>query len=344
MKTKPFVSIIIPIRRIGDYLIKENFPATDKLLYKRFETIVITSEPSKDEKMLLKKYPWLKIVLTKQEMRPAEKRNFGVKKARGEIIAFIDDDAYPSRNWLTRAIADFHYAAICGPGILPSKTNFWEKVFDEILKSWVGSGGYSYRFVKKEKRFVDDYPSMNFLIKKSVFKKLSGFNDDYWPGEDSKLCEDIVYKIRGKILYNPKILVYHHRRNNLKSFLKQHSNYGFHRGAFFAHGDQNSRRLSYIVPTFFVLYVFTCLFLFIALYLNNNLLITNYYLLITPFFIYSLLSINLFIKALINTRNLLISLVVPFVLFLTHLSYGIMFTKGFLTGLFKKERIYNETN
>ena len=91
---------------------------------------------------------------------------------------------------------------------------------------------------------------MNFLIKKNVFEELGGFNNEYWPGEDSKLCEDLVYKNEGKIFYHPEVCVYHHRRDNLKGFLKQHANYGYHRGAFFAHGDKNSRRLSYIIPTF----------------------------------------------------------------------------------------------
>lgn len=340
MKTKPFISIIIPVRRINSYLLNENFPTTNILSYKRFETIILTSEPSKDEEMLLKKYPWLKIILTEQEMRPAEKRNLGVKKAKGEIIAFIDDDAYPSKHWLTCALSHFQssmlkkmsLSAVCGPGVLPPKTNLWERMFDEVLKSWIGSGGYSYRFTQQKKRFVDDYPSMNFLIKKNVFKKIGGFNGDYWPGEDSKLCEDVVYQEKGKILYDPKVLIYHHRRNNLRDFLRQHANYGFHRGAFFSHGDRNSLRLSYTVPTFFVFYLF---------FLLPLLLITDYQLLIiAPLIFYLILMLYLSSKAFINTKNIFISFLSPFVLFLTHITYGIMFVKGFFIGLVKKKHIY----
>ncbi len=190
MKTYPFISIVIPSRQLNKYLLDENFPAINNLSYNKFEAIVLTSESSKNMKVLLKKYPWLKIISTKQEMKPAEKRNLGVKIARGEIVAFIDDDAYPSKNWLSKSVSLFNSSkivAVCGPGVLPKITNLWEKIFDEVLKSWIGSGGYSYRFTKQKKRFIDDYPSMNFLIKKSVFSKLEGFNNDYWPGEDSKL-------------------------------------------------------------------------------------------------------------------------------------------------------------
>ncbi len=335
MKTHPFISIVIPSRQLNKYLLDENFPAINNLSYNKFEAIVLTSESSKNMKVLLKKYPWLKIISTKQEMKPAEKRNLGVKIARGEIVAFIDDDAYPSKNWLSKSVSLFNSSkivAVCGPGVLPKITNLWEKIFDEVLKSWIGSGGYSYRFTKQKKRFIDDYPSMNFLIKKSVFSKLEGFNNDYWPGEDSKLCEDIVYRENGKILYDPEVLVYHHRRNNLLGFLKQHGNYGFHRGAFFVHGDRNSRRISYLIPSFFISY------LFIFFIFPSN------FLLFFPLMLYLFLMFYLFIVAAVNTKNLLIAFFTLPVLFLNHATYGIMFIKGFFTSLINKENIYNEKN
>ena len=40
-------------------------------------------------------------------LKPADKRDIGVKSARGEIIAFIDDDAYPEKSWLKAAVKNF---------------------------------------------------------------------------------------------------------------------------------------------------------------------------------------------------------------------------------------------
>ena len=219
---------------------------------------------------------------------------------------------------------------------MPKNTNVWEKIFNEILKSWIGSGGYAYRFTPLNSRYIDDYPSMNFLVKKEIFLHLGGFNSNFWPGEDSKLCEDIVYKKHGLILYQPNILVYHHRRNNLKAFLKQHANYGFHRGAFFAHGDSNSQRFSYLIPTFFVFYLLFIIFYSLIFQLNYYQLTIN----LLPLIIYVIFSLHLFLRSLLNTKNLFISFSSPLVLFLTHLTYGIMFIKGFITGIIKKEKIY----
>ncbi len=328
----PFISIIIPVKKLSSYLISENLPAFKKQTYKYFEVIVLPNQKTKDDKTLLKKYPWLRVIATGKITRPAEKRDHGVKHAKGDIIAFIDDDAYPTSEWLQNAVNSFtskKIVAVCGPGILPPNTSLWEKIFDEVLKTRVGSGEYAYRFIQHKKQYVDDYPSMNFFVLKKEFQAVGGFNSNYWPGEDSKLCKDLVYERNGRILYTPTVVSYHHRRNNLIGFLKQHGNYGFHRGAFFAHGDRNSRRLSYLIPTIFVFY-----FLGSIIYHPSSIIYI-------PLFIYLFLIVYLSIRSFLNTKNILIAFLSPIVLFLTHLTYGILFVKGFIIGLIKKERIYD---
>lgn len=335
---KIIYSIIIPVRAINDYIIKENLPSCDKLNHDQFEVIILPNQVTKEDNKLEKKYPWLRIIPTGQITRPAPKRNIGAKNARGEILAFIDDDAYPTRNWLKNADKLFEknkVEALFGPGILPPHTNIWEKVFDEILKTWVGSGGLSYRFTPQEKRFVDDVASMNFFIYKKIFQKLHGFDSDYWPGEDSKLCESLVYDHKGKILYSPEIIIYHHRRDKLLPYLKQHGQYGFHRGAFFAHGDKNSRQLFYLAPSGFVLYLVLLLVARFTLH-DTRYIITIY----LPLFTYFLLSMTVFLPAIKNTRNLKIALLSTIVLFLMHTIYGIKFIQGLIVGFLRKDRIY----
>jgi cellulose synthase/poly-beta-1,6-N-acetylglucosamine synthase-like glycosyltransferase len=340
----PIVSVIIPLKQLSYYLMFETLPALAQQVYKRFEVIILPNETVQYDLSLLRKYRWLRIVPTGKITRPAEKRDMGAKFAKGKIIAFIDDDAYPTPNWLKTALSLFTnspVAAVCGPGLLPKNTNLWEKVFDEVLKTWVGSGGYSYRFVKQGKRYVDDYPSMNFLILKKIFNKLGGFNSNYWPGEDSKLCEDLVYKCQGKILYHPDIYIYHHRRNNLLGYLRQHANYGFHRGAFLAHGDKNSRRLSYLIPTLFILYLIVLILIQpLSSIFHFQIPASIFYLLSSPLLLYLIAEFYIFFKSIINTKSIIMAAAAPIVMFLTHLIYGIMFVKGFAIGLIKKKKIY----
>lgn len=329
---KPRVSVIIPTLAITRYLTDENLPAFSKVKEKHFEVLVLPNASSPQDKTLLANYPWLRIIPTNSVTRPALKRNIGVQKAKGEIVAFIDDDAYPSVTWLSRSIQLMEkkkVAVVCGPGILPSKSTFWEKVFDEVLKTWVGSGGLSFRFVKEKERYLDDYPSMNLLVRKELFVKVGGFGKDYWPGEDSKLCEQIVYGENEKILYSPDIYIYHHRRTALLPYLKQHGQYGFHRGAFFAHGDKNSTRPFYFVPTFFLLYLLSLPALVFVSLIS-----------LIPLSLYLLLMLFTSISGYRNTKSIRIGLASGLVLLLMHIWYGFHFIRGLVTGFVKKERIY----
>lgn len=339
---KPRFTVIIPVLSVNEYITNENLPAHAQMTYDNFEVIVLPNKKTKADYKLEKEYSWLRIIATGKVTRPAKKRDIGAKRAQGTILAFIDDDAYPTTTWLTKAAAIFEkkrVAAVCGPGILPPGAIFWEKVFDEVLKTWIGSGGYSYRFIPQKKRFVDDYPSMNFLIRRDLFMKLGGFNSHYWPGEDSKLCEDLVHSLDEKIIYDPKVVIYHHRRDNLFSYLKQHGQYGYHRGAFFAHGDRNSRRLSYLVPTFFVVYLSILLILFFLypiLNIKGNILHTLFF----PFVLYVIGLTTVMITAFKNTHSLQISLISAIVIFLMHITYGMKFIQGLVMGVVKKEQIY----
>lgn len=352
----PLVSVVIPTRSIGYFLIFENLPALAEQTYTHFEVLVLPNEHDITEVNLVRKYPWLRVIPTKGITRPAEKRDLGVAQAKGDIIAFIDDDAYPSPRWLEHAVHIFQtsrntdneddrfnkIAAVCGPGVLPKSAGYEERVFDATLKTRFGSGGYAYRFTPKTARFVDDFPSMNFLIKKDIFQKVGGFNSDYWPGEDSKLCEDIVYQENHSIYYDPSVLVYHHRRNELTGYLKQHANYGYHRGAFFAHGDTNSRRPMYLVPTFFVIYLLLLPFM---LWLSKGVKVPGLQpILMTPIAIYAVTELLLFLKTLVKEKSILVALGAVETVFLTHLVYGILFMKGFFTGLTKKENIYGRSS
>ena len=352
MEEKAFFSVIIPTRSINKFITEENLPALESQTYRNFEVILLPNSQAPIDRELLNKYSWLKIIHTNKITRPAEKRDIGAAEAKGNILAFIDDDAYASDNWLEHAVRIFNektkvsnkpLSVVCGPGVLPPNAKFWEKVFDAVLCTWIGSGGFSYRFTPKPERTVDDFPSMNFLIKKKVFDKIGGFHSEYWPGEDSKLCEDVVQKLKGAIYYCPEVLVFHHRRNSLKHYLKQHGNYGYHRGAFFAHGDSNSRRFTYLVPSIFVIYLLLAIIYGFWLGLNETSVdryATALIIVFIPLKIYKLAIGSVFLENSFKHKGIKVAFAASAVLVLMHIVYGTMFIKGLIIGTMKKESIY----
>jgi len=66
---------------------------------------------------------------------------------------------------------------------------------------------------------------------------------------------DIVSGLRMKIIYDPEVLVWHHRRELFWPHLKQIGNYALHRGKFAKEFPETSLRLSYFVPTIFLVFL-----------------------------------------------------------------------------------------
>lgn len=327
---KTFVSIVIPVKELNDFLRKETIPCLLKQTYQDFEVIIVTDKATKE------RLPKTKIIPSWPKTGPADKRDLGVKKAKGEIIAFLDDDSYPDKNWLKNALRIFQnskeIAAVAGPSLTPPHNNLGQKASGYVWSTWLGSGGAgTYRCVVAKRRLVDDFPTVNLLVRKKDFLSVGGFDSHFWPGEDTKLCHDLVYKFGRKIIYDPKIVVYHHRRNIFKPHLQQIGRYAIHRGHFARILPKTSLRFGYLVPSIFFLWlldgpIFIFLLKLFSLYFLSTLL---YLLYLISLLIYLILLIWVFIKIYLIEKNLKLSFLAVITIFITHLVYGALFIKGF---------------
>ena len=355
---KPFVSVVIPIEGINEYA-RQCFTCLGDLDYPNFEVLVFTTET------VAEKFPRTRFLVNPElARRPAEKRDLALKYAKGEILAFIDDDAYPRKDWLRNAVEYFEdsaVAAVCGPGVTPSEDSRGQKVSGWIQASKLGGGNYTYRFLPQKKRLIDDYPSMNLIVRKSDFEKVGGFDSHFWPGEDTKLCHDFVYGLNKKIVYDPQVLVYHHRRGLWRPHLRQIGRYGLHRGHFARILPKTSCRLSYFVPTLFTLFIFMTPLLLLFLRNSNaagggelagivvglpwyqlwrQLLMQPYAallslatLLIT---VYSFLLLYSAAWVYSKERSLRVAFLTIPGIFLTHVYYGLRFIQGFFSRSLKR--------
>ena len=181
------------------------------------------------------------------------------KKRGGLYLAFIDDDAYPQSDWLDVAnqilISHSDVGAIGGPGITPKNDPFWARVSGAFFLS-VTSGGFPERYVSCPPcKSVDDWPSVNLIVRKSVYELIGGFDSNYWPGEDTLFCLKIIKQAKLKILYVPNLVVWHHKRPGLMKHLRQVGNYGKHRGYFVKNYPETSCRIKYFIPTLWLVFV-----------------------------------------------------------------------------------------
>ena len=337
LKSNPLVSIIIPLKKINDY-IKEETEYLLEQTYKNFELIILPDFCEGEEIDLeIFKDKRIKIIET-GNLPPALKRAKGVEISNGEILAFLDDDTYPEKDWLKnslRAMETKNIKALGGPAVTSPKDNFSKQISGLIYGSALMSGKHKARYVPDKVQYVRDYPSCNFIITKELYEKVGGFDSEYWPGEDTILCNNIM-KANEKILYTPEALVYHHRRDLFFGHFKQLKGYAWHRGYFVKKFGGNSFELSYFIPSIFLLWT---VFLPIALIFNLPIFINNLvpvlseniitFFLIAPHTLYFICLIGSWISS--------FSLIKGFCkivgIFLSHLVYGFFFIKGFLRGL-----------
>ncbi|MCX7847035.1 MAG: glycosyltransferase [bacterium] len=244
----PRVSVIIAVKDDNPYL-RQCVTTTLQQDYPDFEIIVVPDNP------IVGFDPRVRIIPSGPEL-PAVKRNLGAKLATGDILAFLDDDAYPYGNWLRELAANFAHpdvGAVGGPGVTPPEDSFWQQVSGAVYSSYATSGVYRYRYTYDRRREVDDFPTCNLAVRSSVFAAANGFQTNYWPGEDTELCLTITKKLGARIIYDPLVEVLHHRRSLWNGHFKQVTQYALHRGFFVKKFPATSRRLSYFMPTFFTL-------------------------------------------------------------------------------------------
>lgn len=313
----PRFTVIIPVKTINDY-IRETVPYIRNLSNKSWELIVLPNNADPDEWNDLR----IRIVASGRA-GPAKKRDMGAELARGEILVFLDDDSYPEPNLLTVAeqyFADNGVVALGGPALTPPSDTFWQRVSGAVFLSKF-SGGAPERYVPVGGvREIQDWPSVNLMVRKADFLLIGGFNTDYWPGEDTKLCLELVKKTGRKILYIPELIVWHHRRAGLLGHLKQIGAYGLHRGFFAKQYPETSRKLAYFIPSGFVIFMLLSLFAwFLPMPLKT--------LIAMGWGIYGLAMAKVLFDFLAHEK-LSVSLCALWYTFCTHLVYGVRFLQG----------------
>ena len=135
------VDIIIPVKEINNY-IYEAIPEILSLDYENFGIIIFPDTFDGDEYLTIRKTNKLRIIST-GNIGPAQKRDLALKYSDADIFAFLDDDAYPRRDWLKNAVKHFEnpdIAAVGGPAITPPNNSFYQRVSGAVFLSKISGG------------------------------------------------------------------------------------------------------------------------------------------------------------------------------------------------------------
>ena len=164
--------------------------------------------------MIIKKK--IKVVASRENIGLSGARNIGIRASRGDVIAFLDDDAIAESEWIENLVNTYIElnAFAVGGKILPIWLSRKPDYFpDEI--GWLV--GYTHKgFVEKKVVEVRNTFGPNMSFKKEVFERVGLFNErlgkkgnSCMQAEEAEFCLRMKNKLGKGVVYNPCAIVYH---------------------------------------------------------------------------------------------------------------------------------------
>src|SRR4051812_29475283 len=163
-------------------------------------------------------------LLQQKKTGPGAARNHGSLQARGELLAFTDDDCQPDAGWL-RELAPHCVARpdciIGGRTINALPQNPYSETSQAIIDA-------VYSYFNTDPDNARFFASNNFAVSAEHFRRMNGFAARFTTSEDREICAR--WRSAGRQLtYAPRAVVYHAHDLDLGSLWRQHFGYG--RGA-----------------------------------------------------------------------------------------------------------------
>jgi glycosyltransferase involved in cell wall biosynthesis len=148
-------------------------------------------------------------------------RNTGWQQATGDLIVYLDSDAYPTPEWpyyLALGLDAADVGGVGGPNLPPPGGNL---AAEKVARA---PGGPVHVLLSDDR--AEHIPGANMAFWRTVLDEVGGFDVVYTAaGDDVDLCWKVLDK-DWEIAFHPAALVWHHRRDSTKAYLKQQRGYG----------------------------------------------------------------------------------------------------------------------
>ncbi|MEQ1875988.1 MAG: glycosyltransferase, partial [Bdellovibrionia bacterium] len=207
---------------------------------------------------LLKNETRIRVVESEEALTPAAFRNHVFKSVRGQWIFFIDDDArvHPKifRRFLLALERRPGVAIFGGPNINPPESSLFQRSSGFTLASRFATSFSSVRYeVRGGERLCDEtsLTLCNLFVRTDALEP-APFPPNFVCCEENWLLQNL--QSRGwKAVYDPTLAVWHERRPDLPSLMRQIFRYGFGRGQIFKR-RRFGIHAAHLIPTFSVAY------------------------------------------------------------------------------------------
>lgn len=214
----PKISVVVCSLN-GAKTIRDTLEGLKYLEYPDYEVIVVNDGSTDETPQIAGEYDVLLISTENRGLSNA--RNTGMEASSGEIVAYIDDDAYPDPHWLkylARTFMTTSFVGVGGPNIAPPGDG---PIADCVANA---PGGPTHVLISDE--IAEHIPGCNKAFRKEALEAIGGFDPRYRAaGDDVDLCWRLQAN-GGVIGFSPAAVVWHHCRNSVKAYWKQQLGYG----------------------------------------------------------------------------------------------------------------------
>jgi len=210
----PLVSVIV-LNYNGENYLKNCFESLGSQTYENYEVIMVDNASEDDSIEYVKgNFPWVKVIRNEKNLGFAAGNNWGIREARGDIIALLNNDTIADSEWLEESVRTFEQSENIGitQGKIysydePSKhVSYSYKFFPSYKMPWVTVSNVKNESSAKE---VDVVSGAAMVFKREILDKIGFLDEGYF-----FYFEDLDFCLRAKkagygIVYNPRAVILH---------------------------------------------------------------------------------------------------------------------------------------
>jgi GT2 family glycosyltransferase len=214
----PRVSVVVCTHN-GAQTLPECLAGVGRLDYPDFELIVVADGSTDASAEIARTHGAHLIEIEHRGLSAA--RNAGIERASGEIVAFLDDDAFPDPDWLYYIAAPLRadrHGGVGGPNIPPED--------DSLVAECVAAAPGGPIHVLISDREAEHVPGCNMAFRKAALEEIGGFDERFRvAGDDVDVCWRLQ-EAGWTLGFSAGAVVFHRRRDSVRRYLRQQYGYG----------------------------------------------------------------------------------------------------------------------
>jgi rhamnosyltransferase len=239
------ISIVIPVKNGGSDLARCLRGISEQVLDEQVETVVVDSGSTDGSLELLRRHGATVREIPPHEFSHGASRNLGASLARGDVLVFISQDAYPvAERWLERLCAplrvDPGVAGVYGrqlphTGARPPERYFLDFLYGASARRQSAAG------VAELTMETTLFSNVNAAVRRELWQR-HPFVEDIVMSEDQDWCRRVLLDGYA-VVYEPDAAVRHSHNYTLRGAFKRFFDSGASASRAYLAGQQSSRRV-----------------------------------------------------------------------------------------------------